>query len=125
MFWLGLAAQMAVRAAFVLPRRALRSAPGRSSAELVATLPVSARPAYLFVSLEHDSAFVAESALTSLFVNRTSTCLALTSMRVAQACGLVPSLGAAVGGPLGSSAALVLALAASVRWNCRRHRLKI
>lgn len=36
---------------------------------LIASLPVSAGPAYLFLAMEHDSAFVAASALSSFATN--------------------------------------------------------
>lgn len=96
MFWLALAAKMAVTAAFVVAATGIAERAGPIIGGLVATLPVSAGPAYVFVSLDHDSAFIADSALAGLVVNAATTSLVLTYMMVARARGLPTSLGAAV-----------------------------
>ena len=36
---------------------------------LVATLPISAGPSYIFLAIDHDAAFIAEGALASLPIN--------------------------------------------------------
>jgi len=64
---------------------------------LVATLPISAGPAYLFVSLDHGPAFLAASALASLVMNAATTLLALTYVLLAQSRGRLVRLAAALG----------------------------
>ncbi len=67
-FWLSLALQDGDRGD--LRRRALASMVAERSGPLigalVATLPVSAGPVYVFLALDHDAAFIAQSALASL-----------------------------------------------------------
>jgi uncharacterized membrane protein (GlpM family) len=68
-FWLALLAKM-LTSAFVVVVASLiveRTAPFVGA--MVATLPISAGPAYAFLAAEHGAAFVAESALASLGVN--------------------------------------------------------
>src|SRR3977135_1954881 len=45
---------------------------------LVATLPISAGPSYVFLALDHDAAFIAQGALASLPINAVTVFLALT-----------------------------------------------
>jgi hypothetical protein len=57
---------MAITAAFVVSASVITERSGPVIGALVATLPISAGPAYLFLSLDHDAAFIAEGALASL-----------------------------------------------------------
>ena len=65
---------------------------------MIAAIPISAGPAYVFIAMENDNAFVAQSALTSLGVNPLTVvflliCAALVE-RFGIAAGLIAGLGA-------------------------------
>ena len=60
---------MAVAAAFVVAASMITERSGPAIGALVATLPVSAGPSYVFLALDHDDAFIAQSALASLPIN--------------------------------------------------------
>jgi len=74
---------------------------------LVATLPVSAGPSYVFLALDHDASFIAEGALASLPINAATIFLGLTYVVLAQRRSVIVSCGGAV--------AVWIALAALVR----------
>ena len=59
---------------------------------MIATLPLSAGPAYVFIALQHDAAFVAQSALASVVVNVVSAVFALIYAMRAQRHGVVASV---------------------------------
>ena len=58
-FLLVLALRMAVAAAFVIAASIITERSGPVIGALVATLPVSAGPSYVFLALDHDAAFIA------------------------------------------------------------------
>jgi hypothetical protein len=89
---LSLLAKMAVTAGFVVTASLIAERVGPLIGALVATLPISAGPAYLFLSLEHDAAFIADSALASLVTNAATVVFALTYSRLAQRHGVIASL---------------------------------
>jgi len=62
----------------------------------VATLPISAGPSYVFLSLDHDATFIAESALASLPINAATILLGLTYVVLAQHRSAIVSCLAAV-----------------------------
>ena len=68
-FILTLALRMAVTAAFIVSASVITERSGPVIGALVATLPISAGPSYVFLALDHDAGFVAQSALASLPVN--------------------------------------------------------
>ena len=68
-FILTLVLRMAVTAAFVVSAAAITERAGPVIGALVATLPISAGPSYVFLALDHDAAFIAEGALASLPIN--------------------------------------------------------
>jgi hypothetical protein len=96
LFWLALASKMAVTAAFVVLATVTAERAGALVGALVATLPIAAGPAYVFLALDHDAAFIAESALASLAVNAVTAIFALTCAAAAQTRGLALSLAAAL-----------------------------
>jgi hypothetical protein len=51
---------------------------------LVATLPISAGPSYVFLARDHDATFIAEAALASLPINAITIFLCLTYVMLAQ-----------------------------------------
>jgi hypothetical protein len=83
-FILTLVLRMAVTAAFVVSASFIAERSGPVIGALVATLPISAGPAYVFLALDHDAAFVAEGALASLPMNAVTIFLALTYVMLAQ-----------------------------------------
>jgi len=94
---LALAIKMAVTAGLVVAAAAIAERAGPLLGALVATLPISAGPAYLFVSLDHGPAFLAASALASLVMNAATTLLALTYVLLAQSRGRLVRLAATLG----------------------------
>lgn len=65
-FWLTLAAKMAVAAVFVILAMRVAERAGPLIGAMVATLPLSAAPAYIFVALDHDSTFIALGLFVSI-----------------------------------------------------------
>jgi hypothetical protein len=92
-FWLSLLLKMAVTAAFVLTATITAERVGPLIGALVATLPIAAGPAYVFLSLDHDADFIAQSAVSSLAVNAATVIYAVVYARLAQRHGLAVSLG--------------------------------
>jgi hypothetical protein len=90
-----LALRMAVTAAFVVTASVITERSGPVIGALVATLPISAGPAYVFLALDHDAAFIAEGALASLPINAATIWLALTYVVLAQRRNALVSCGGA------------------------------
>src|SRR5918911_2670879 len=95
-FLLMLAIRMAITAAFVVTASIITERSGPVIGALVATLPISAGPSYVFLALDHDAAFIAEGALASLPINAATIFLALTYVVLAQRHGALLSCLAAV-----------------------------
>ncbi len=83
-FILTLALRMAVTAAFVVSASVITERSGPVIGALVATLPISAGPSYVFLALDRDAAFIAEGALASLPINAATIFLGLTYVVLAQ-----------------------------------------
>jgi hypothetical protein len=110
-FILTLALRMAITAAFVVSASIITERSGPVIGALVATLPISAGPSYVFLALDHDAAFIAEGALASLPINAATIWLALTYVILAQRRNALVSCGGAV------AVWIVLAvLARSIHW---------
>lgn len=95
-FILMLAVRMAVAAAVVVTASFLTERSGPVIGALIATLPISAGPSYVFLALDHDAAFIAEGALASLPVNAATMFLGLTYVVLAQRRNVAVSAGGAV-----------------------------
>jgi hypothetical protein len=95
-FLLLLIVRMAITAAFVLTASIITERSGPVIGALVATLPISAGPSYVFLAVDHDAAFIAQSALASLPINAATIFLSLTYVVLAQRHSLWVSVGAAV-----------------------------
>ena len=95
---LTLVLRMTITAAFVVSAAAITERSGPVIGALIATLPISAGPSYVFLALDHNAAFIAEGALASLPINVATLFLGLTYVVLAQRYnGLVSwSCGAAV-----------------------------
>jgi hypothetical protein len=109
---LTLALRMAVTAAFVVSASVITERAGPVIGALVATLPISAGPAYVFLAQDHDAAFIAEGALASLPINAATIFLALTYVLLAQRHNALVSLSGAVAVWI-----VLAALTRSVHWS--------
>jgi hypothetical protein len=96
LFLIALLAKMAVVAAFVVGAVYAAERAGPVVGAMVATLPISAGPAYIVLSLDHGADFIADSALASLVVNAITCIFALTYALLAQRRGLVLSVAPAL-----------------------------
>ena len=111
-FILMLVFRMAVAAAFVVSASIITERSGPVIGALIATLPISAGPSYVFLSLDHDAAFIAQGALSSLPINAVTIFLGLTYVVLAQRYSVLISCSAAV------AVWLVLAsIAHKVQWS--------
>ena len=97
-FALTLIVKMAVTAVFLLVATITAERAGPLIGGLVATLPISAGPVYIFLALDHDAHFIAQSALGSLVTNAVNVVFALTYALLAQKRNLAMSLGGAFAG---------------------------
>jgi hypothetical protein len=95
-FLLSLIPRMAVAAAFVVIASMITERSGPAIGALVATLPVSAGPSYLFLALDHDDAFIAQSAVASLPMNAATILMCLVFVHLAQRHTMAISLGAGI-----------------------------
>src|SRR5664279_6191316 len=95
-FVLTLVLRMAITAAFVVTASFITERAGPVIGALVATLPISAGPSYVFLAIDHDAAFVAEGALASLPINAVTIFLGLTYVVLAQRRSVIVSCGVAV-----------------------------
>ena len=103
---------MAFAAAFVVTASIVTERSGPVIGALIATLPISAGPSYVFLALDHDAAFIAEGALASLPINAATIFLGLTYVVLAQRHGALLSCLTAV------AVWLVLAtIIRSVQWS--------
>ncbi len=96
-FALALTAKMAVTAAFVVAASRTAERAGPLIGAMVATLPIAAGPAYVFLALDHDAHFIATTALASLVANAANIVFCTVHAVVARSRGMVLSLAAAVG----------------------------
>ena len=91
-FAITLIVKMAITAGFVLAATITAERAGPLVGGLVATLPLGGGPVYVFLALDHDSAFIAASALNSLAINAVNVIFALCYALLAQKRSLVASL---------------------------------
>ena len=95
-FALTLIVKMAVTAGFVLAATATAERAGPLVGGLVATLPLGAGPVYVFLALDHDAHFIAQSAVNSLAINNVNVIFALVYALLAQRRSLPVSLSLAL-----------------------------
>ena len=91
-----LALHMAVTAAFVIAAAMMAERSGPAIGALVATLPISAGPSYVFLALDHDAAFIAEGALASLPINGATIVMGSVVRDLAQRHGVHVNFPAAI-----------------------------
>jgi hypothetical protein len=97
LFWLSLALKMAVTAGFVVFAAMVAERAGAAIGALVATLPIAAGPAYFFVALDHDAAFISQSAIGSIAAHAATGVFSLVYVVLAQRLGMTISVLGAVG----------------------------
>lgn len=90
-----LAIRMIVTALFVLGATLSAERAGPLVGGLIATLPLGAGPVYVFLAMDHDLQFIADSAVTTLAINAANVTFALSYALLAQRRPLGVSLGAA------------------------------
>jgi hypothetical protein len=95
-FILALILRMAVTAAFIVTASIITERSGPVIGALVATLPISAGPSYVFLALDHDAGFIAQGALASLSINAATVVLVLTYVMLAQRNTMIVSFCAAI-----------------------------
>jgi hypothetical protein len=95
-FILTLVSRMAIVAALVVTASFITERFGPAIGALIASLPISAGPSFVFLALDHDSAFIAASALASLPVNAATIFLLLTYAVLAQRHGMAIATSASV-----------------------------
>ena len=95
-FWLSLALKMAVTAGFVIAAAMVAERAGAAIGAIVATLPVSAGPAYVFVALDHDAAFISASAIGSIAAHAATAIFSMVYIVLARRAGVAVSVGGAV-----------------------------
>jgi hypothetical protein len=87
-----LVVKMAVTAAFLLIATTSADRAGPLIGGLVATLPISAGPVYIFLALDHDAHFIGQSALGSLVANPINAIYAVGYALLAQKRSLTVSM---------------------------------
>jgi hypothetical protein len=95
--WLPLVVKLTLTAGIVVTASVIAERVGALAGALVATLPVTIWPAYVFISLDHDAAYIAEAALSGLVINAATGLFLLVYATLAQKRGLFVSLTLSVG----------------------------
>src|SRR5262249_11405035 len=111
MFWFALATKMAITALFVSVATIIAEKLGAVVGALVATLPVSAGPVFVFFALDHHPTFISASAVASLAMNAATAIFVTVYVRMAQRRSLWISVSLAFIAWLATISVL-----ASVRW---------
>lgn len=111
-FWLALVAKMVTSALLVVIAARVVERTGPVLGGMVATLPVSAGPAYAFLAMDHGAAFIADTSLTSLGALTATAPYVASYAALAQRHGPIISVGIAALIWLAVSV-----LANSVAWN--------
>lgn len=95
-FWFLLAAKMAATALIVVVASLIVERSSPFIGAMVATLPISAGPAYVFLAMEHGPAFIEQASLTSLAINAVTFVFCALYAFLAQTRALPAALGAAL-----------------------------
>jgi hypothetical protein len=92
----GLLIKLGATAVLVLSATVLAERFGAFVGAIIASMPLSAGPAYLFLALEHGTAFIARSSLTSLAVHAMTPVLLVVCANLVRRTGIVVALGVAL-----------------------------
>ena len=90
--WLPLVAKLSLTAGIVVLASVIAERAGALTGALVATLPVTIWPAYVFLSLDHDASYIAQAALSGLAINAVTGLFLLIYATLAQRRGLLVSI---------------------------------
>lgn len=96
-FWALLVAKMATTAIIVVGASKIVERSGPFVGAMVATLPISAGPSYVFLAAEHGGAFIERATLTSLAVNAVTFGFGALYALLAQTRSLAVSLSVSFG----------------------------
>ena len=88
--------KMAATAVLVLAATIFAERFGAFIGAIIASMPLSAGPAYLFLALEHGAGFIETSSLTSLSVHAMTPILLVICAALVRRFGIVVALGAAL-----------------------------
>ncbi|MEJ0079353.1 MAG: hypothetical protein WDO17_28755 [Alphaproteobacteria bacterium] len=91
-FLLSLVLRMAVAAAFVVIASMITERSGPAIGALIATLPISGGPSYVFLAIDHDDVFIAQSALASVPMNAASVMMSVVFIFLVQRLGVLASV---------------------------------
>jgi hypothetical protein len=91
-FWLSLLLKMAVTASFVVAASFTAQRAGALIGAMIATLPISAGPVYVFLALDHEASFIARSAIAGMVINAATAVYCLLYATLAQTRGMMFSL---------------------------------
>jgi hypothetical protein len=105
-FWFMLTTKMALTALFVSLATITAERLGATVGALVATLPVSAGPVYVFLAVDHDAAFISASAVASLALNAATSIFVTVYVLIAQQRSLWISVSLAFAAWLATAVAL-------------------
>ncbi len=83
-FWLALAIKMTAGAALVLASTITAQRAGPLVGALIATTPATTAVAYILIAIDHDDAFIAQSALGTLAINAVTVIYSLVYVKLAQ-----------------------------------------
>src|SRR5919204_3230123 len=106
LFILSLALKMAITAIFVVAASFIAERSGPLIGAMVATLPIAAGPSYVFLALDHDAQFIADSTITSIASHAATGLLGITYVLLAQRSSLAVSLGGALAAWIASAVAI-------------------
>ncbi len=95
LFWPPLALKMLIAAAIVVSASKIVERSGPFLGAMVATLPMTAGPAFAFLAIDHSADFIAESALAGLSVMPATIVYMVVYAIVARRGGVFISIGAA------------------------------
>lgn len=95
-FWFALAIKVLTTVGIVVAASAMAERSGPAIGSLFATLPVSTGPAYVFLSLDHDSTFIANTVLQGVVTNAGTPLFVAVYAAMAQRNGAIPSFVAAL-----------------------------
>jgi uncharacterized membrane protein (GlpM family) len=95
-FWLSLLLKMAITAGFVIAAAMVAERVGPAIGALVATLPIAAGPAYVFLALDHDADFISHSAIGSIAAHAATGVFSVAYVLLAQRRGMALSVIGAV-----------------------------
>jgi len=98
--------KMAIAATIVVSTSVIAEKSRPFIAAMIATLPVSAGPALVFLALDHDDAFIATTLIGAMATNMATAAYCLAYAVVAQRASTLVSLAAALGAWLVASLAL-------------------